>query len=76
MIGVCDMEEEKYLVVINRGYDKEKVFYVGDSELAAHKRLKELPYANKEVLLARVKMATLFGEFELIEYYEVIKKIP
>ena len=68
---MCDMAEEKYLVVINRGYDKEKIFYMDDSELAAQKRLKELPYANKEVLLAKVKMGNMFA-YELVESYEVI----
>ena len=38
--------------------------------------IKELPYPNKEVLFARVKMCTLFGEFDLIESYEIIKEYP
>ncbi|WP_461206016.1 hypothetical protein [Clostridium sp. DL1XJH146] len=66
---------EKYLVVTNRGYTTEKIFYLGDSELQAFKRLKEITYMNKELLLANVKMVTMFNKFELVEIFEVIKKI-
>jgi len=65
--------DEKYLVVINRGYDKESIFYMGDDIMMAYKRLNELPYANKEVVLAKVKMCTMLG-YELIESFDVIKK--
>ncbi|MBW9148430.1 hypothetical protein K2F40_05510 [Clostridium sp. CM028] len=73
-VGVFAMKE-KYLVLINRGYDKEDIFYMGDSIIIAYKRLKELPYANKEILFANVKMVTMFNKYELIESYDVIKKI-
>ena len=67
--------DEKYLVIANRGFEKEDIFYVGDSLLIAYRRLKELPDRNKEVILATVKMCTMFGEYEMVESYEVIKKI-
>jgi hypothetical protein len=57
-----------------------KYFYKGDVKIRnsipmAYKRLRELPYTNKEVLLATINMITMLGEFELIESYEGIEKI-
>lgn len=65
----------KYVVISNRGYDSEDIFYCGDEELMAFKRYKELPKnMNKEIVKATVKMCKIMG-YEMIEKISVTEKI-
>ncbi|KEI02885.1 hypothetical protein G8T76_10730 [Clostridium botulinum C/D] len=65
---------KKYLVVVNKDLENEEIYYCGDIEIEAFKKFKELTYRNKHIVLANVKHIILHG-FNLIEKYEVIKKI-
>lgn len=65
---------QKYLVIVNKDLENEEIYYCGDIEIDAFKKFKELTYRNKQIVLANVNQVILHG-FNLIEKYEVIKKI-
>lgn len=65
---------QKYLVIVNKDLENEEIYYCGDIEIDAFKKFKELTYRNKQIVLANVNHVILHG-FNLIEKYEVIKKI-
>lgn len=67
--------DEKYLVIANKGFANEEIYYCGDVEIQAFKRFKELPNnMMKTIVKAKIQMMTIMG-YELIKDYEIIEII-
>lgn len=57
--GNVEKMEEKFLVIVNRNFEDEEIYYCGDIEILAFKKFKELPYKMKEIVKANVKMVKI-----------------
>lgn len=67
--------EEKYLVIGNKNFDNETIYYCGDTEILAFKRFKELPSNMMKIIVkAKVEFVMLHG-YEFIKDYEIIEEI-
>ncbi|KGM92894.1 hypothetical protein IRP63_15625 (plasmid) [Clostridium botulinum] len=66
--------ENRYLVITNKGLSSEEIYYCGNIEIEAFKKFKAISFKNKQIVLAKVKYTIIHG-FELIERYQIIKRI-
>ena len=64
---------EKFLVIVNKDFDNEEIYYCGINQILAFKKFKELP-DNIYMVKANVKMLEIEGA-KLIDTYEIIERI-
>ncbi|QXE19556.1 hypothetical protein [Clostridium sp. 001] len=66
---------EKFLVIVNKDFDDEEIYYCGVNQILAFKKFKELPNnIYKQIVKANVKIIEIAGT-ELIDKYEIIERI-
>jgi hypothetical protein len=66
---------EKFLVIVNKDFDNEEIYYCGINQILAFKKFKELPdNIYKQMVKANVKMLEIEGA-KLIDTYEIIERI-
>lgn len=66
---------EKFLVIVNKDFDDEEIYYCGANQILAFKKFKELPNnIYKQIVKANVKIIEIAGT-ELIDKYEIIERI-
>ncbi|RMD04890.1 hypothetical protein D9O40_00625 [Clostridium autoethanogenum] len=66
---------EKFLVIVNKDFDDEEIYYCGVNQILAFKKFKELPNnIYKQIVKANVKIIKIAGT-ELIDKYEIIERI-
>lgn len=65
---------EKFLVITNKDFEDEEIYYCGDVEFEAFKKFKELPHKMKQIVKAKVEMCKILG-VDFIKTYEVIEII-
>lgn len=73
-LGLSDesiKEDNKYMVIANKGLYEEEVYGVYDNELEAHRRLREVKIKNKTIIKANINYAYINGVKFIMDYEEL-----
>lgn len=72
-LGLSDeiMENNKYMVITNKGLYEEEVYGVYDNEIDAYRRLREVKMKNKTIIKANINYAYIHNVKFIMNYEEI-----
>lgn len=73
-LGLSDesiKEDNKYMLIANKGLYEEEVYGVYENELDAHRRLREVKIKKKSIIKANVNYAYINGVKFIMDYEEI-----